>query len=131
MSENTQATAATEPTQATRDNEPGKQLTLHEAQVQACMCINRILYLTQDPEIKSFFVSYVAGFSDFDAGYRDLVQGLLTDVAPAVGMQISKAPDATPLAWAYESIDDADQAEVQAPEESPENAPSAAVSLRP
>jgi hypothetical protein len=126
--ENTQTTE-TETTQAGRENEAGKQLTLHEAQVQACMCMNRILYLTQDPEIKSFFVSYVAGFSDFDAGYKELVQGLLTEIAPTVGMQISK-PDIAPapIAWAFEATNNVEQTKA---EEVSEVVESNAPALRP
>lgn len=89
----------------TEINEAAKQLTLQEAQIQACMCMNRILYLTQDPEINSFFVSYIADFSDFDPGYKSLMQELLTTVAPSVGLQINNTSDntPTPLAWGYEA----------------------------
>lgn len=128
MNENKEGTQTNE---AAHDNEAGRQLTLHEAQVQACMCMNRILYLTQDPEINSFFVSYVAGFSDFDPGYKTLVQNLLTIVAPTVGMQINNAPESTPapLAWGYDATNDAQQPEIEAPENN--NAPGTTTTLRP
>lgn len=83
----------TESTETTQTNDPGKQLSLHEAQVQACMCMNRILYLTQDPEIKAFFLSYIAGFSEFDPGYKEMVQNLLTALGSTVGMQVSITPE--------------------------------------
>ncbi len=93
MTKNVEINTAPEETQP---NPARKQLSLHEAQVEASMCMNRILYLTQDPEIKSFFVSYVSGFSKFDPGYKFLVQSLLTEIAPTVGMQISAGPEDDP-----------------------------------
>lgn len=128
MAENKEATATNET--AHDNNEAGKQLTLHEAQVQACMCMNRILYLTQDPEINSFFVSYVAGFSDFDPGYKTLVQNLLSAVAPTVGIQVNSTPEATPvaLAWGYEATD-AVQPKIETADN--DNTSSTTASLRP
>lgn len=125
MNENVAEAGVDAPTET--DNESSKQLTLHEAQVQTCMCLNRILYLTQDPEIKSFFVSYVTGFSDFDAEYKSLLQNLLAAIAPTVDLQVSAVENAPkPLAWGYEATNDTAQSE-----EDPDLIPEVMASLRP
>lgn len=61
---------------------PRKQLTLHEAQVQACMCMNRILYLSQDPEIKEFLRAYVSVNSDLEPGYKELLNNFISIIVP-------------------------------------------------